>query len=69
MPVFDGLDECPLPVQRDLLTKLQNITNSLEATVKTFIASRKEGDIADMVEEWFTGHVDITQCTEQANYQ
>jgi hypothetical protein len=64
--VFDGLDECPLPVQRDLLTKLRNISNSSEATVKIFIASRKEGDIADMVEEWFTGYIDITQCTEQA---
>jgi hypothetical protein len=64
--VFDGLDECPLAVQRDLLTKLQSIFSTSEATVKIFIASHKEGDILEMVNERFTTDIDITRWTEEA---
>jgi hypothetical protein len=63
--MFDGLDECPPAMQRDFLEKLRSIFNTSEATVKLFIASRKEGDIPDMLKWWFAD-IDITQWTKEA---
>jgi hypothetical protein len=63
--MFDGLDECPPVMQRNFLEKLRSIFDTSEATVKLFIASRKEGDIPDMLKHWFTD-IDITRWTKEA---
>lgn len=40
--VLDGVDECPLAVQSELLLGLQQVCDALRAPAKIFISSRDE---------------------------
>ena len=49
--VIDGLDECPLPVQRNLMKSLKEILQRAVQTVWIFVASRRMANIRNLLED------------------